>query len=157
MDQKKIGRFISELRGEKSLTQAELGEKLGVTNKTVSRWENGNYMPDISVMLLICKLFDIGINELLSGKRLDDDDFRKEADDNVVLSLQREKTIGKKKRVSEFLGGSGTGFLISTLYSPNSTVRTVVIVVSIAMILFSWYFRALYDRDISGKNAKSDC
>ena len=63
MNQKQIGIFISELRKEKNLTQLELGELLGVTNKTVSRWENGNYMPDISIIPLLCQTLEITINE----------------------------------------------------------------------------------------------
>lgn len=55
---------------KEGMTQAELGEKIGVTNKIVSRWENGNYMPDIVTMLSLCKEFEISINELLSGQRL---------------------------------------------------------------------------------------
>ena len=63
MNQKQIGIFISELRKEKNLTQLELGELLGVTNKTVSRWENGNYMPDISIIPLLFQTLEITINE----------------------------------------------------------------------------------------------
>ena len=98
MDQKKIGIFIALLRRERGITQAELGEKIGVTNKTVSRWENGNYMPDIATMLSLCEEFEISINELLSGQRLGSDEFRKKADENVVGSLKREKAIWKKKK-----------------------------------------------------------
>ena len=55
MDQIKIGKFIAALRKEKCLTQEQLGEKLGVTNKTISRWENGNYMPDVEMLSLLSK------------------------------------------------------------------------------------------------------
>ena len=64
MDQIKIGKFIAALRKEKGLTQEQLGEKLGVTNKTISRWENGNYMPDVEMLSLLSKEFDVSINEL---------------------------------------------------------------------------------------------
>ena len=110
MDQKKIGIFIALLRRERGITQAELGEKIGVTNKTVSRWENGNYMPDIATMLSLCEEFEISINELLSGQRLGSDEFRKKADENVVGSLKREKAIWKKKKLIDFLEGGGTVF-----------------------------------------------
>lgn len=148
MDQKKIGCFIAELRKEKEWTQAELGERLGITNKTVSRWETGSYMPDISMIQALCKEFDIGVNEFLSGERLDNEDFRTQADQNVVSALNRESRMRKEKTISDFLGGAGTGSLISTLYSPDSTIRTVVIFISIAMILTSWYFRARLDKNI---------
>ena len=77
MDQMKIGKFIAALRKEKCLTQEQLGEKLGVTNKTVSRWENGNYMPDVEMLALLSKEFGVSINELISGERLLAEDFQK--------------------------------------------------------------------------------
>lgn len=62
MDQIKLGKFIAELRKEKGYTQEHLGEILGVTNKTVSRWERGNYMPDVEMLSLLSKEFDVSIN-----------------------------------------------------------------------------------------------
>ena len=70
MDQIKTGRFIASLRKEANLTQEELGIKLGVSNKTVSRWENGNYMPDIETLRLLSKEFSVSMEELLDGERL---------------------------------------------------------------------------------------
>ena len=75
MDMQKIGNFLAELRKEKNLTQEELGEQLGVTNKTVSRWENGNYLPPVEMLQMLSKLYDVSINELLSGERLSDERF----------------------------------------------------------------------------------
>lgn len=69
MDQIKIGKHIALLRRQAGLTQEELGEKLGITNKTISRWENGNYMPDIEMFGLLAKEFYVSINELLAGKK----------------------------------------------------------------------------------------
>lgn len=68
MDTKKIGKFISENRKRKGLTQEQLGELLGVTNKTISRWENGNYMPDLSLLIPLSETLNISLNELLNGK-----------------------------------------------------------------------------------------
>ncbi len=61
MDQIKIGKFIASLRHQAELTQEDLGEKIGVSNKTISRWENGNYMPDIEMLQLLSKEFDVSI------------------------------------------------------------------------------------------------
>jgi Predicted transcriptional regulators len=88
MDQVKIGEFISELRHDVGMTQEALGQKIGVTNKTVSRWENGNYMPDIEMLKLLSDIFHISINELLCGERLNDDNFREKADRNLVNVLK---------------------------------------------------------------------
>lgn len=154
MNQEKIGKFIAELRKEKEITQAELGERLGVTNKTISRWENGNYMPDISLMQSLCEEFEISINEFLSGERISDEDFRKKADANIISSLNREKLIRREKRVSDFFGGAGTGILVSILYSPDSIRRTVAIFIAIIMICIGWYYRAKLDKYIIDKSEK---
>lgn len=97
MDQIKTGKFIATLRKEKELTQEQLGEKLGVTNKTISRWENGNYMPDIEMLSLLSKEFDVSINELISGERLLLDDFKKAADNNLVTALNNSIFTLKEK------------------------------------------------------------
>ncbi len=97
MDQIKIGKFIATLRKEKELTQEQLGEKLGITNKTISRWENGNYMPDMQMLSLLSKEFDVSINELISGERLLLDDFKKAADNNLVTALNNSAFTLKEK------------------------------------------------------------
>ena len=101
MDQIKTGKFIATLRKEKDLTQEQLGEKLGVTNKTISRWENGNYMPDIEMLSLLSKEFDVSINELISGERLLLDDFKKAADSNLVTALNNS-IFTLKERIAFF-------------------------------------------------------
>lgn len=104
MDQVKIGKFIAELRRQNGLTQEALGEKIGVSNKTISRWENGNYMPDIEMLQLLAQEFRVSINELLSGEKLSDEDFKQKADENVVamskasiFSFEERKAFFKKK------------------------------------------------------------
>ena len=101
MDQMKIGKFIAVLRKEKGLTQEQLGEKLGVTNKTISRWENGNYMPDVEMLSLLSKEFGVSIHELISGERLLTEDFRKVADDNLVTALNNS-TFTLKEKIAFF-------------------------------------------------------
>lgn len=101
MDQIKIGKFIAALRKEKGLTQEKLGEKLGVTNKTVSRWENGNYMPDVEMLSLLSEEFGVSINELISGERLAAEDFKKAADSNLVTALS-SSTFTLKEKIAFF-------------------------------------------------------
>ena len=84
MDQVKIGKFIAQLRRENGMTQEALGEKLGVTNKTISRWETGAYMPDIEMLQLLGQIFGVSINEILAGQRLSDEEFRQKAEENVI-------------------------------------------------------------------------
>ena len=70
MDQLKIGRFIAECRKQKDLTQMQLSEKLGITDKAISKWERGIAMPDSSIMLELCDILGISVNELLSGEKI---------------------------------------------------------------------------------------
>jgi len=104
MDQIKTGKFIALLRHQAELTQESLGEKIGVSNKTISRWENGNYMPDIEMLQLLSKEFNVSINELLIGERIANEDFRQKADENIiaafkndVFSFEEKKAYFKKK------------------------------------------------------------
>lgn len=97
MDQEKIGRFIAKCRKEKGLTQAEIGEKLGVTYKAVSKWENGRSMPDISIMQALCDTLDISLNELFSGEKIKAKDIKKESENNL-LNLLKINYSGKNKR-----------------------------------------------------------
>lgn len=83
MDMISIGKFIAALRKEKGLTQEQLGEKLGVTNKTVSRWETGTYLPPAEMLLSMSELFSVSINEILSGRRLSDEEYRQSAEENL--------------------------------------------------------------------------
>ena len=101
MDQRKVGRFIARLRKERGITQEALGRELGVTNKTVSRWENGNYMPDIQLLVPLAEALGVSVNELLSGERLDDERFRKRADENLVEAV-RESAFTVKERTEFF-------------------------------------------------------
>lgn len=94
MDQIKIGNFIKQCRKEKKLTQEDLAQKLGTTSKSVSRWENGNTMPDYSILKQLCDELDININELLSGERIKEDDYMIKAEENFInLKKKVDKVI----------------------------------------------------------------
>lgn len=99
MDQEHIGKFIAKCRKEKNITQKEFAEALGVTDKTVSRWENGHYLPDISLFNDICKLLDIEIAELLKGEKLSNN-IDKEGFDEITMNLLdiSNKKINKSKK-----------------------------------------------------------
>ena len=144
MDQVQTGKFIAELRKEKSLTQAQLGDLLGVTNKTITRWENGNYMPDLAVLQSLCAVLDVNINEMISGRRLDEADFRQQADNNLLLSLDQARRMRREYKLIDFLTGAGTGSLIGILTAPDSVRRNVVILISLIMIVIGqvkqWHF-----------------
>ena len=96
MDVREIGVFLAELRKEKCWTQEQLGQKLGVTNKTVSRWENGNYMPPVDILLELSKLYDISINEILSGQRLTEAEYHEKAEENIKAALESSFSLQEK-------------------------------------------------------------
>ncbi|MDE5819403.1 MAG: methyltransferase domain-containing protein [Lachnospiraceae bacterium] len=98
MNQDKIGRFIAEMRKQHNLTQREFAEALDISDKTVSKWECGNGMPELSLMQPICEILDINLNELFSGEKLTDADYKKKAEENM-LNLIREAENTKKNIV----------------------------------------------------------
>ncbi len=103
MDQYKIGKFICAMRKQQSMTQEQLGERLGVTNKTVSRWETGKYMPDIDKLQELSAILGISINELLAGERIEDAaSFVKKADENLISVLSNDSTFGLQDRIAYF-------------------------------------------------------
>lgn len=95
MNQEKIGKFILNLRKEKNMTQQELAEKLKVTDRAISNWENGKNMPDLSLFKSICDVFDITINELLSGEKLQKDEYQEKLEENIINTVIYEKAKRK--------------------------------------------------------------
>lgn len=79
MNQIKTGKFISSLRKEKEFTQQQLADNLGISHKTVSKWERGAGMPDVSLMFPLCEVLEISVNELLTGQKLADFEYKKNA------------------------------------------------------------------------------
>ena len=97
MDQEKIGKFISIKRKEKGITQSELAELLGISDRAISKWENGNCLPDASNMQELCKILNITINDLFSGEVVDMEDNVKRLEENLLemtkLKEQRDKEL----------------------------------------------------------------
>lgn len=119
MDLKKIGVFLSQLRREKGLTQEQLGLELGVTNKTISRWENGNYLPPVEMLQAMSTFYGISINELLSGQRLPDTAYREKAEENIKaaigssFSLRERMAYFKAKWRREHIADFVLGMLVT--------------------------------------------
>lgn len=94
MDNRQIGRFIAECRKEKGLTQRELGERLHVTDRAVSKWENGKSFPDVSILEDVCRELDISIGELLAGKRIASEHYKEETDKMLIASIGQRQLMG---------------------------------------------------------------
>lgn len=125
MDSKKIGKFIALNRKKKGLTQEQLGEKLGVSNKTISRWENGNYMPDLSLLEPLSKELGISLNELLAGEYIEKEKMIEYSEQNIKTTIDytKKKINHEHKKISAFLIGSGIFiciFAFAVLPSENS-------------------------------------
>lgn len=101
MNQEKIGNFIAKCRKEKNITQSELAEKLGVTDRSISNWENGKNMPDLSLFKPLCKELEITINELMCGEKVSENDYQSKLEENIIdLTLKTKSRINKKNKIT---------------------------------------------------------
>ncbi len=98
MDMQKIGTFLAELRKEKNLTQDELGAQIGVTNKTVSRWETGSYLPPVEMLQTLGDTFGVSINEILNGERISDGNYKDISEQNIKSALTKSDSVIAKHR-----------------------------------------------------------
>ena len=98
MDMQKIGSFLAELRKEKNLTQDELGAQIGVTNKTISRWETGNYLPPVEMLQTLGDTYGVSINEILNGERISDGNYKDISEQNIKSALTKSDSVIAKHR-----------------------------------------------------------
>ena len=87
MNQEKIGKFIAKCRKQRKMTQSELGEKLGVTEKSISNWENGRNMPDLSLFKPLCEELNISLNDLMSGEKVKEKEYRDKLEENIINTI----------------------------------------------------------------------
>lgn len=152
MDQIKTGCFIAELRKEKGLTQRALADALLISDKTVSKWETGKGMPEISLMMPLCEQLNITVNELLSGERLNDSDYKKKAEENM-MDLIREKAESKKKIALSVVAGipSIIGacalIMVSGLAQLDTAIRIILIVIALIVMAGGISVAAALDMD----------
>lgn len=115
MDYKKIGTFIMTERKAKNLTQEQLAKKLFVSPKTISKWENGNGLPDTNLLTTICEFFNITLNELLIGERLSEANYKENAENNLSKLLSERKTNKQKIVLSAIFVFIGLSILITNI------------------------------------------
>ena len=99
LSQEKIGKFIAERRKAQDLTQKQLAEQLNVSDKAVSKWETGKSMPDNSILLELCQVLDINVNELLSGEKLSDDSYHGKAEENIMTLMKEKQSSGRMNAI----------------------------------------------------------
>lgn len=150
MDQQRIGQFIQEQRKAHAMTQQELADKLGVTNKAVSKWELGRSMPDVSLFEPLCRELEISISELLAGRRIDAVDQQRAAEELLMESISTRKLIG----LSVFLQLNsiiGVLLVISPfLFHPERPLNLLLVVLGLVECAMVVYF----DSTLPGKEAR---
>lgn len=143
MDQKRTGRLIAESRNLIGLTQRELAEKIGISDKTISKWECGKSMPDISYLDALCRSLNLSINEIISGERLSETNYSVKAEENI-MSLMKENEKAKKKSTLRSIVGILITFLglflmlnFTPLGLPNTFLYFIDPVTFLCIALFS--------------------
>ncbi len=152
MDQVKIGKFIRELRLGMGMKQRDLAEQLGITDKTVSKWECGNGLPEVALMLPLCAILGITVNELLSGERLENENYRDRAEENIVNIIREYQEAGKKHVLSNVVALLGllSGFsliLAAGFIEMEAWVRILFIAIGFVVLLGCIFVACALDSD----------
>lgn len=138
MDQIRIGKFIAESRKSRNLTQRQLADALSISDKTISKWECGKGLPEVSLMLPLCAALDITVNDLLSGEKVSLIDYPKKAEANM-MNLMKENEENKKRMALSIITGVITIIAVCALIAITSfldlpaVVRIILIVFSVAV------------------------
>ncbi len=123
MNQEKIGKFIANLRKQKNMTQEQLAERLNVSSKSVSRWECGKCFPDVSLLPELCDLLNISLNELLSGKKIETENYREKAEENIIKILENIRTNDNSEKIRRMIFGvlvTVIGLIFTVLFLINA-------------------------------------
>lgn len=146
MNQVKIGKFIASKRKEQGLTQLQLAEKLGITDRAVSKWETGKSLPDASLMPELCKLLKITINDLLCGEVVSVENYNEKAEKALLEMVKKEETQNKKLMMYENVIGFGStvSFLIQVLvavfFVKNTTAQILLFILAFVFLIIGVSF-----------------
>lgn len=146
MEQVKIGKFIASKRKEQGLTQLQLAEKLGITDRAVSKWETGKSLPDASLMPELCKLLKITINDLLCGEVVSVENYNEKAEKALLEMVKKEEMQNKKLMMYENVIGFGStiSFLIQVLvavfFVKNTTAQILLFILAFAFLIIGVSF-----------------
>ena len=138
MDQIRIGKFIAESRKSMNLTQRQLADALSISDKTISKWECGKGLPEVSLMLPLCAALDITVNDLLSGEKVSSTDYQKKAEGNM-MNLMKENEENKKRMALSIITGAITVIavyaliIIAAFIDLPTIVRIILIMFSVAV------------------------
>lgn len=152
MDQIKIGKFIAEERKKRGYTQRQLADMLQISDKTISKWECGNGFPEASLLLPLCKELGISVNELLSGERLSEGDYKEKAEENMVNLVQEAQESKKKIILSAMVAlivivASVSLFVISGALEMEAWIRFLLIGIGSFIMIVGIIIACVLDRD----------
>lgn len=134
MDTMAVGSFLAALRHERNLTQEQLGEALGVSGKTVSRWETGAHLPPVESLARLSELYSVSINEILSARRLSDTEYRAAAEENLTVMV-RESAFTREEQEAYFRRKWQTD---------HDAVQWILCAAMLVLFAAAFYFRSLY-------------
>lgn len=137
MDQARIGKFIAEMRKAKRLTQRQLADALAISDKTVSKWECGKGLPEVSLMLPLCEALEITVNDLLSGERVSGTDYQRKAEENMVDLVRKNQENRRRLALSAVCAGItavavGALIVIASFFELPTGARIALIALAIA-------------------------
>lgn len=154
MNTEAIGKFISAKRREKELTQFQHAEKLGITDRAVSKWERGKSLPDASIMLELCEILGISVNELLSGKVIDMKNYKEIAEKNLVEIASVERKKNKcLEGAQRFIGLSAVAVMLfmavcgALIEEKNTLLSIIIIAFAIVYGLVCCVFATMLEHD----------
>lgn len=152
MNQVLTGRFIAEERKRKGLTQRQLAERLGISDKTVSKWECGNGFPEVSLLLPLCGELDISVNELLSGQRVSEQEYQKKAEENMVNLVKEAQESRKKILLSAMVAGlavvaSVPLFVVAGEFDMEVRQRLLLMGIGFAVVVTGILIACILDRE----------
>ena len=155
MDQVKIGKFLSDERKAKGYTQKQLSELLGISDKTISKWECGNGFPEASLLVPLCNELEITVNELLTGERISQQNYKKKAEENMVNMIREKEENKQKILLTTMIGVISTITFVTLLlvvcfYTDVITlpIKMVLMVIAISVFGVGLYVAMWGDRKI---------
>lgn len=140
MNQTEVGKFIAGCRKEKQLTQAQLAEKLNITDRAVSKWETGKNLPDSSIMPELCEILGITVNELLSGEKIDMENYEKKADENLIALKRKDENNMTKNAIISILFSIIllTGIMVCLICNIAISGILTWSLIPVSSIVFAW-------------------
>lgn len=155
MDQIKIGKFIAACRKKENLTQMQLAEKLNITDRAVSKWERGKAMPDSSIMLALCDVLNISVNDLLCGEVVTVENYNRELENNLLEMIRKKEQADKHLLALEWVIGIMTVVILLSLVGVASYVQMetglrVALIVLGFILFFVGAFFALRIEQVAG-------